>query len=183
MSISEISLYESQDHNYLVDTTSGRSFISQREAANLLGVDVNIIKRKINNLSEDKKGTLLSENNQLSEDIFADLAIEFAAQGKRKAVKAVSAFARAGIRAFIYSQAGYDPRPAPAAPPEPPPLKQLPKPTGILVRDHMQPRWYTTTETYKTAMANRSLYPDPNTDNTLWIDWETGEVEPPRRLR
>lgn len=180
MSSSEISLYESQDHNYAVNTSTGEAFISQTEAAKLCGVTQQALSKLLS------KGLVVgiqpNGGGAFSDKMLSQVVGYYAEKGNKVAIRTLMAFAAAGARAFIYSQAGYDPRPAPAAPPEPPPMKQLPKPTGILVRDHMQPRWYTTTETYKTAMANRSLYPDPNTDNTLWIDWETGEVEPPRRL-
>ena len=90
--------------DFKVDPSTGIGYISQRKAAELCGVAQSTISRLIN--ASPNKSTFTNENNQLSEAGFETCITYALGLGKPEAAKLASKLIRAGIRAFIYSQAG-----------------------------------------------------------------------------
>lgn len=90
-------------------STSGEGFVSQRKAAELLGVPRSTLQYAMKNPTL-YDGTLAgvnhSENNQLDENTLTKLAYHFAQKGNERALRTMYAFTLAGARAYIYSQVG-----------------------------------------------------------------------------
>lgn len=98
--------------DFKVDTTTGIGYISQRKAAELLGVPRSTLQYAMKNpmiYTDTLAGVNGNENNQLDENSLAKLAYHFAQKGNEKALRAMYAFTLAGARAYIYTQAGYNP--------------------------------------------------------------------------
>ena len=88
---------------------SGEGYISQREVSRLCGVNSTSVHKHVHKLSVAQKATLLNKNNQLSDALAYDVISYYAVQGVDQAVRSLVAIGRAGMRAYIYSAAGYTP--------------------------------------------------------------------------
>ena len=85
----------------------GIAYISQRKAAELLGVPRSTLQYALKNpmiYTDTLAGVNGNENNQLDENSLAKLAYHFAQKGNEKALRAMYAFTLAGARAYIYPQ-------------------------------------------------------------------------------
>ena len=92
--------------DFSVDPNTGTGYISQRKAAELCGVPRTNLRRWI----DMNRPTLnLNENSQLDEKSFVKAVIMARQKNSQKAEILNDALLLAGARAFIYTQAGYDP--------------------------------------------------------------------------
>lgn len=109
------------NENFIVNKETGAISISQRKCAELLGVYKNsishYIKSKIGHCPQenDMNHTIKEDNNillssQIDETLFFSLVEYYAFESKAKNETALNLYkqiAKAGSRAFLYSQAGY----------------------------------------------------------------------------
>ena len=92
--------------DFKVDYSTGNGYVSQTKVAELCGVTPHAISQRIR---KTRDSLFLNENNQLCEDSVELVIGYYAFEAQRTSKKALASYrmmAVAGIRAFIYSQAG-----------------------------------------------------------------------------
>lgn len=96
-----------KNNNDFTVLDNGEAFISQTKLAELCGVDQSAISKGISRNSANVIGVMLNENNQLSSDSAFNVIGYYAAKGKPQAVQSLIKIGAAGMRAYIYHEAGY----------------------------------------------------------------------------
>lgn len=91
-----------RNNNDFTVLENGDAFISQRKAAELLGVSHTTIQNWVNIATLN-----VNKNKQLSHDSLLEVATRACAIGKPEAIKFTLTLAKAGAKAYIYHQAGY----------------------------------------------------------------------------
>jgi phage antirepressor YoqD-like protein len=92
-------------NEYFIDKVSGEAYTSQREAERLLGIPRSTIQRW---LDKNRATTNTNENNQLDTKTLKKLAFMGHSKGYEKCSEFIELISEAGIKAFIYHQAGYE---------------------------------------------------------------------------
>lgn len=100
-------LIKNDNIDFKVDEKTGEAYVSQTKIAELCGVRQNTISQYI---SKTRDTLILNENSQLHENSVELVIAHYAFDSQRpteQALKSYRTMAKAGIRAYIYSQAGY----------------------------------------------------------------------------
>ena len=92
--------------DFKVDPNTGIGYISQRKTAELLGLPLTTLNRFVKNFGTPSE---LNENNQLSEDLLIKAAKFAFSRNTPQSALVLDKLLKAGARAFIYTQAGYNP--------------------------------------------------------------------------
>ena len=101
--------------DFKVNAATGIGYISQRKTAELCGVHLNAIQARAKKLRDQRSGNNTPVIKQLSDQQLTEMVCYYAIEKhNHTAVRTLGAFAQAGARSFIYSQAGYNPQQLPA---------------------------------------------------------------------
>lgn len=88
---------------------SGEGYMSQSAMALLCGVTQSAISKFVTRSKQSGIPLILNEKNQLHEVSVVEGIAYYVNQGNEQAIKSTVSIMRAGVRAYIYSAAGYTP--------------------------------------------------------------------------
>ena len=88
-------------------TESGDAFISQTKVAAMCGINQSTIQSAISRQSSYAVWWNLNENNQLDAESAFNAVAYYAGQGKPEALQSLIKIGAAGMKAYIYHEAGY----------------------------------------------------------------------------
>ena len=90
--------------DFTVNSATGDAFISRAKAAEILGIPVSTLKDWI---LKNPAAYSFNENNQLDGKSLQKLAMSGVAKGYEKSAQFLEMTAEAGVKAYLYHQAGY----------------------------------------------------------------------------